>query len=117
MAKVLINKSARAVIAGGTLFSPNVPVSVNVEELKKTYPAIGEMIEAGELVVADEDEAKKIKAKEVAEKAEKEKEEKALEEQTLDELKAYAAKHNISIEGLKKRGDVIAVLKEAMNRA
>jgi len=118
MAKVLINKSACAVVVGGTLFSPNVPVSgLKVEELKKLYPGIAEMLEAGTMVEADEKKVKAAANAKAKAEAEKAAEEKAFEEQALDELKAYAAKHNIPIDGLKKRGDIIAVLKEATNRA
>lgn len=118
MAKVLVNKSAHAVVIDGVLFSPGSPISgLDVEALKKKFPMVGDMIEAGEMVELDEAQAAKEKAEKEKAEAEKAKEEKAFEEQTLDELKAYAAAHNIDISKLKKRGDIIAVLKEATNRA
>lgn len=97
MADILVNKSNRAVLIDGILFIPSKPIPVkDAEALKKKFPRVKAMIEAGEIAVVTPQEAAKT----------------SLEEKPMDELKEIAKSENINVDGLTEKADVVAVLKE-----
>ncbi len=96
----LVNNTARLIIIAGKMYIPRKPVQVaNLDALKSKYPEIGAMIRAGQLLVKDEQEAKKIEAE--------------YEKMEVDELKAYAKAHDIKLGRANKKESILEVIKKA----
>ena len=68
-------------------------------KLKSKYPEVGAMIKAGQLLIADVEEAKEIEAE--------------YEKMKIDELKAYAKAHGIKLNGINKKELILETIKKA----
>lgn len=93
----VINTTARVISAGKARFIPAKPLECDFEELKKTYPDLGDYVEKGILKVLTEAEAKRA--------------EEDFEAKTVAMLKDIAAKKGINVKGMKK-AEIIKALKE-----
>ena len=94
----VLNTKARVISAGNVRFIPATPIECDIESIAKLYPAIQDMIDAGELKVITEQEAKKA--------------EEDLEIKTVAMLKQIAQKKGIDTKGMKK-AEIIDALKRA----
>ena len=80
------------------MFVPSIPVECDFDELRKTYPKLRQDELQGKIQVISE---------EAAQSAEQE-----LEQKTIRELKEYAEKNGISLDGAKSKADILAILNE-----
>ena len=96
----LVNNTAHLIIIAGKMYIPRKPVSVaDLDKLKSKYPEVSAMIKAGQLLIADVEEAKEIEAE--------------YEKMKVDELKAYAKAHDIKLNGTNKKESILEVIKKA----
>ena len=96
----LVNNTAHLIIIAGKMYIPRKPVSVaDLGKLKSKYPEVGAMIKAGQLLIADVEEAKEIEAE--------------YEKMKIDELKAYAKAHGIKLNGTNKKESILEIIKKA----
>ena len=96
----LVNNTAHLIIIAGKMYIPRKPVSVaDLDKLKSKYPEVGAMIKAGQLLIADVEEAKEIEAE--------------YEKMKIDELKAYAKAHGIKLNGINKKELILETIKKA----
>jgi len=93
----VLNTTARVISAGKARFIPAKPLECDFEELKKTYPDLGDYVEKGILKVLTEAEAKKA--------------EEDFEAKTVAMLKDIAAKKGINVKGMKK-AEIIEAIKK-----
>ena len=93
----VLNTTARVISAGKARFIPAKPIEVDLDELKKTYPDLGDYVDNGILKILTEAEA--VKAEE------------DLEVKTVAMLKGIAAKKGIDTKGMKK-AEIIEALKK-----
>ena len=91
----VLNTTARVISAGKARFIPAKPIEVDLDELKKTYPDLGDYVDNGILKILTE-----------AVKAEED-----LEVKTVAMLKDIAAKKGIDTKGMKK-AEIIEALKK-----
>ena len=96
----LVNNTAHLIIIAGKMYIPRKPVEVaDLDKLKSKYPEVGAMIKAGQLLIADVEEAKEIEAE--------------YEKMKIDELKAYAKAHGIKLNGTNKKELILETIKKA----
>ena len=96
----LVNNTAHLIIIAGKMYIPKKPVEVaNVDKLKSEYPEVGAMIRAGQLLIADVEEAEVIEAE--------------YEKMEIDELKAYAKAHDIKLGRANKKESILEAIKKA----
>ena len=93
----VLNTTARVISAGKARFIPAKPLECDFEELKKTYPDLGDYVANGILKVLTEAEAKKA--------------EEDFEAKTVAMLKDIAAKKGINVKGMKK-AEIIEAIKK-----
>ncbi len=95
---ILRNNTAHIIIVGGTMLIPGrVTPDVDDEKLGGLYPELKQMINKGDISVITTAQAKAIEAD--------------FEERSIADLKDYAKEHGINIDGLKKKADIVAVIK------
>lgn len=100
---ILRNNTKRLIIVHGKKLIPGRASSdMNVEAVKKQYPAVAQMIAKGDITEITVEQAKAI--------------EEDFESRSLADLKDYAAENGINIDGLKKKADIVAVIKAAKNK-
>ena len=96
----LVNNTAHLIIIAGKMYIPRKPAEVaDLEELKSKYPEVGAMIKAGQLIIADVEEAEVIKAE--------------YEKMEIDDLKAYAKAHDIKLGRASKKESILEAIKKA----
>ena len=96
----LVNNTAHLIIIAGKMYIHRKPVSVaDLDKLKSTYPEVGAMIKAGQLLIADVEEAEVIKAE--------------YEKMDIDDLKAYAKPHDITLGRASKKEAILETIKKA----
>ena len=96
----LVNNTAHLIIIAGKMYIPRKHVSVaDLDKLKSTYPEVGAMIKAGQLLIADIEEAEVIEAE--------------YEKMEIDDLKAYAKAHDIKLGRVNKKTSIIETIKKA----
>lgn len=96
----LVNNTARLIIIAGKMYIPRKPAKVaDLEKLKSKYPEIGAMIKAGQLIIADVEEAEVIEAE--------------YEKMEIDDLKAYAKAHDIKLGRASKKESILETIKKA----
>lgn len=96
----LVNNTAHLIIIAGRMFIPRKPVNVaDLDKLKSKYPEVSAMIKAGQLLIADVEEAEVIEAE--------------YEKMKVDELKAYAKAHDIKLNGTNKKELILEAIKKA----
>lgn len=96
----LVNNTAHLIIIAGKMYIPRKPVSVaDLDKLKSKYPEVSAMIKAGQLLIADVEEAEVIEAE--------------YEKMEIDELKAYANAHDIKLGRANKKESILEVIKKA----
>ena len=96
----LVNNTARLIIIAGKMYIPRKPAKVaDLEKLKSKYPEIGAMIKAGQLLIADAEEAEVIEAE--------------YEKMEIDDLKAYAKAHDIKLGRASKKESILETIKKA----
>ena len=96
----LVNNTAHLIIIAGKMYIPRKPVSVaDLDKLTGKSPEVGAMIQAGQLLVKCEREAKEIEAE--------------YEKMKVDELKAYAKAHGIKLNGTNKKESILEAIKKA----
>lgn len=96
----LVNNTAHLIIIAGKMYIPRKPVSVaDLDKLKSKYPEVSAMIKAGQLLIADVEEAEVIEAE--------------YEQKEIDELKAYAKAHDIKLGRAKSREAILDAIKKA----
>ena len=93
----ILNTTARIISAGKCKFIPATPIECDFDELKKTYPDLGDYVDSGILKVLTEEEAKKA--------------EEDLEIKTVAMLKQIAEKKGINVKGMKK-AEIIEAIKK-----
>ena len=96
----LVNNTARLIIIAGKMYMPRKPAKVaDLEKLKSKYPEVGAMIKAGQLIIADVEEAEVIEAE--------------YEKMEIDDLKAYAKAHDIKLGRASKKESILETIKKA----
>ena len=96
----LVNNTAHLIIIAGKMYIPRKPVSVaDLDKLKSKYPEVSAMIKAGQLIIADVEEAEAIKAE--------------YEKMEIDDLKAYAKAHDIKLGRASKKEAILETIKKA----
>ena len=96
----LVNNTARLIIIAGMMYIPRKPAKVaDLEKLKSRYPEIGAMIKAGQLLIADVEEAEVIEAE--------------YDKMEIDDLKAYAKAHDIKLGRASKKESILEAIKKA----
>lgn len=94
----VINRTSHLIIAGRVMFVPNIPVECDFDDMRKKYPKLKQDELQGNIQVISE---------EAAQYAEQE-----LEQKTIKELKEYAEKNGISLDGAKSKAEILAILQE-----
>ena len=96
----LVNNTAHLIIIAGKMYIPRKPAKVaDLEKLKSRYPEIGAMIKAGQLLIADVEEAEVIEAE--------------YEKMEIDDLKAYAKAHDIKLGRSNKKESILEAIRKA----
>ena len=96
----LVNNTAHLIIIAGKMYIPRKPVSAaDLHKLKSTYPEVSAMIKAGQLLIADVEEAEVIEAE--------------YEKMEIDDLKAYAKAHDIKLGRSSKKEAILETIKKA----
>lgn len=96
----LVNNTAHLIIIAGKMYIPRKPVSVaDLDTLKSKYPEVSAMIKAGQLLIADLEEAEVIEAE--------------YEKMEIDDLKSYAKAHDIKLGRASKKESIVEVIKKA----
>lgn len=93
----VINRTSHLIIAGCVLLVPSTPTECDFAEMKKTYPKLAEEERAGRIQIVSEETAK-IEAEEV-------------EQKTVKELKEYADRKGINLDGCKNKADILNAIK------
>lgn len=96
----IVNNTAHLIIIAGKMYIPRKPAEVaDLGKLKSKYPEVGAMIKAGQLIIADVEEAEVIEAE--------------YEKMEIDELKAYAKAHDIKLGRASKKESILETIKKA----
>ena len=96
----LVNNTAHLIIIAGKMYIPRKPVEVaDLGKLKSKYPEVSAMIKAGQLIIADVEEAEVIDAE--------------YEKMEIDDLKAYAKAHDIKLGRASKKEAILETIKKA----
>ena len=96
----LVNNTAHLIIIAGKMYIPRKPAKVaDLEKLKSKYPEVGAMIKAGQLLIADAEEAQVVEAE--------------YEKMEIDDLKAYAKAHDIKLGRTNKKESILEAIKKA----
>lgn len=97
---ILRNNTKRLIVVNGEKLIPGrATADINVDALKSQYPMIADMLANGDLTEITVAQAKAI--------------EEDFESRSLADLKDYAAEKGINIDGLKKKSDIVSVIKAA----
>lgn len=96
----IVNNTAHLIIIAGKMYIPRKPVEVaDLGKMKIKYPEVGAMIKAGQLIIADVEDAEVIEAE--------------YEEMEIDDLKAYAKAHDIKLGRASKKESILETIKKA----